>query len=310
MTIIVKSDVVMDECVFLMNASGRATRQNDRSFNQGGYGTVNVVRDVTLSQYTFGAKPMSVEAWYEVEGVYEDTDAGAYGFLIKDPIRHSVTVADGALQGYMAGVQFGTTGFGNGTPLYILGQLTKPQSTSRTRFRVRTRPNGTPSIFRGGSPVTVGVAAGNVGLSAAPVFVTFVADASQNVTAVTVGATTQVTLAAPLAGLVVGGRLWLQDLTGTDAALLNNLSHQITNISGGGLNVYTLATNTAGKTITAAGTGKKYPQPDESLRWSGEFYVPVHFVSDDLDFDVVLGGDVDDRLIAGPNVVLMEVREA
>jgi len=253
---------------------------------------------------------MSVAAWSEVEGVYEDTDAGAFGFLIKDPIHHAVTVADGALQGYMAGVQFGTPGFGNGTPLYILGQLTRPKSTSRTRFRVRTRPNGTPSVFRGGSPVTVGVGAGNIGLSAAPVYVTFVADASQNVTGVTVGATTQVTLAAALSGLVIGGRLWLQDLTGADAALLNNLSHQITNISGGSSNVYTLATNTAGKTITVAGTGKKYPQPDESLTWAGEFHVPVHFVSDDLDWDVILGGDIEDRLIAGPNVVLMEVREA
>lgn len=310
MSIVVKSDVVMDECVFLMNASGMSTRQNDRSVNQGGYGTVNVVRDVTLSQYTFGAKPMSVEAWYEVEGVYEDTDAGAYGFLIKDPVRHAVTVADGALQGYMAGVQFGTAGFGNGTPLYVLGQLTKPKSTSRTRFRARTRPNGTPSLFRGGSPVTIGAAPGNASLSAGPVYVTFVADASQNVSSVTVGATTQVTLAAALSGLVIGGRLWLQDLTGTDAALLNNLSHEITNISGGSLNVYTLATNTAGKTITAAGTGKKYPQPDEALTWSGQFYVPVHFASDDLDFDVILGGDVEDRLIAGPGVVLMEIREA
>jgi len=308
MTIVVKSDVVMDECVFLMNASGRSTRQNDRSVNQGGYGTVNVVRDVTLSQYIFGAKPMSVEAWREVEGVYEDTDAGAYGFLIKDPSRHSVTVTDGALQGYMAGVQFGTTGFGNGTPLYILGQLTKPQSTSRTRFRVRTRPNGTPSVFRGGSPVTVGVAAGNISFSSGPVYVTFVPDATRTIDSVTVGATTQVNLSSAITGLVIGGRLWLQGLTGADAALLNNLSHQITNIAS---DVYTLATNTAGKTITVgAGAAHKYPQPDESLRWAGQFYVPVHFATDDLDWDVVLGGDVDDRLIAGPSVTLMEVREA
>jgi hypothetical protein len=305
--IVVYEDVIVPECVIMAGASGKQRRQNDRSVNQGGYATVNVVNDKTLREYLLGVKPMELDLWQEIEGLYEVTDAGAYGMLLKDPKDSSVTVATGALQGYMAGVEFGTPGFGNGTPLYGLRQLKKAASSTRTKAVVRTRPNGTPSLFRGSSPVTIGAAPGNASLSAAPVYVTFVADASQNVNAVTVGATTQVTLAAGLAGLVIGGRLWLQDLTGADAALLNNLSHQITNIAGA---VYTLATNTGGKTINAAGTGKKYPQPDEALTWSGSFHVPVQFAEDDMDWDLIRPGDDEDRLVAGPSIRLIEIREA
>ncbi|OUL98541.1 hypothetical protein [Variovorax sp. JS1663] len=306
--IVVLEDVIVPECVLAAaGASGKQRRKNDRTVNQGGYATVNVVNDRTLREYLVGVVAMEPALWAEIEGLYEVTDAGAYGMLLKDPKDSSVTQANGAMQGYMAGVEFGTPGFGNGTPLYGLRQLKKAASSTRTKAIVRTRPNGTPSLYRGGTPVTLGASPGNASLSAAPVYVTFVADSSQNVNSVSVGATTQVTLAAALSGLVVGGRLWLQDLTGADASLLNNLSHEITNIAGA---VYTLATNTAGKTITAAGTGKKYPQPDEALTWAGSFYVPVQFADDDMNWDLVKPGEDDDRLISGNSILLIEIREA
>lgn len=307
MSITVLSDVIIPQSVVMAGIVGRTTRKNDRSVNQGGYATANVVRDVTMREYTMGVKPMLLTAWEAIMGIYEVTDAGAYGMLLEDPVDAIVTNAQGALIGYMAGVQSGVSGFGNGTPNYTLQKLYTAFGSTRKRARDLSRPKGVPAILRGGSPVVVGVAAGNISLSAGPVKVTFVADASQNVTAVTVGATTQVTLESAIAGFVIGGRLWLQDLTGADAALLNNLSHQITNIAG---NVYTLATNTAGKTITAAGSGKKYPQPDETLTWSGGFYVPVQFANDSIDWDLARPGRYADRLIDGPNVPLVEVREA
>ena len=304
----VLSDVIMDECVFIAAAGGKLMRQNDRTSNQGGWARVNAVRDMTLNQYLLGVKPMGVSIdWKEVRAVYEVTEAGAFGFLIKDPIDQSVGFSDGALQGYMAGVESGVPGFGNGGPVYGLRQLYKPASSTRTKAKARTRPNGTPSVRRGGTPVTVGVAAGNIAFSAAPVYVTFVPDATRTVSAVTVGATTQVTLSSAIAGLVNSGKLWLQGLTGADAALLNNLSHTITNIAGA---VYTLSTNTAGKTITAAGEGRKYPQPDESLMWAGSFYVPVHFSSDEMNWDLVLAGSFDGRLVSASSVELLEIREA
>lgn len=305
--IVVYSDVIVPECLIAAGASGRQNRQNDRSANQGGYATVNVVRDLTLREYLLGVVPMELYLWAEIDGLFEVTDGGAYGMLLKDPKDSTVTAAKGALQGYMAGVEFGALGFGNGTPLYGLRQIKKAASSTRVKARIVTRPNSVPALLRGGSPVTIGAAAGNASISAGPAYITFVADASRSVTAVTVGATTQVTLSSAIAGFVVGGRLWLDGLTGADAALLNNQSHEITNIAS---DVYTLATNTAGKTITAAGSGRKYPQPDETLTWSGTFYVPVQFAEDSMDWEMVKPGDDDDRLVSGQSIRLIEVREA
>ena len=53
----------------------------------------------------------------------------------------------------------------------------------------------------------------------------------------------------------------------------------------------------------------RYPQPSDTLTWSGEFFVPVHFMEDEIGWDLARPGDMQDRLIAGPSVVLQEIRE-
>lgn len=305
MTIEVLADVILSERVIMAGVTGSLTRQNARGVNQAGFATANVVRDETIRQYEIGTKPMKTAYWAEIEGIYEITDAGAFGFLMLDPKDQVVTV--GGLQGYMLGVEYGVAGYGNGGPLYGLRQLKKAASSTRTKARVVTRPKDAPAMLRGGTPVVVGAGAGQVAVSTAPVYITFQPDATRTLDSVTVGATTQVNLSSAIPGLVVGGRLWLQGLTGTDAALLNNMSHEITNIAS---DVYTLATNTAGKTITAAGAAHKYPQPDETLSWTGTFYVPVQFAEDEMNWDMARPGHFDDRLVAGNSIRLLEIREA
>lgn len=307
MTITVLSDVIVPNSVILAGVSGTQSRQNNRTKNQGGYASVNVVRDVTMRMYQLGISPMSVAAWQDLEGIYEVTDAGAFGMLLQDPKDSTVTAAQGALVGYMTGVENGTFGFGNGTPNYGLRKLYTASGSSRQNARAITRPRGTPALLRGGSPVTIGASAGNASLSAAPVYVTFVADATRNLNSLTVGATTQVALTTAIPGLAIGGKLWLQGMGGADAALVNNLAHTITNIAS---NVYTLAVNTAGKTVTAVGAAHMYPQPTETLTWSGDFYVPVQFRDDTLDWEIVAAGARDSRIVSGPSVYLDEIREA
>lgn len=306
-SITINADMVMPESVLLANVTGTRMRQNTRTINIGGYANVNVDRDTTLRRYQIATQPLLKQLASAVIGIYESTDAGGSGFLISDPVDSSVSPTEGAFQGYAAGVESGVVGFGNGTPLYGFRKVYAAYGSSMKRAMAVTRLRGAPLMLRGGSPIVVGAAPGNASLSAGPTYITFVADASQNVTAIAVGATTQVTLASAIAGFVVGGQLWLQDLAGAHASLLNNLSHQITNIAG---NVYTLATNTAGKTITAAGTGKKYPQPDEALTWSGHYYVPVHFRDDDLEWELLAGGPPSMRMVSFTACYLDEVKEA
>ena len=166
MTIVVYPDVIVPSNVIKAGASGRQTRQNLRTTNQGGFASVNAIRDVTLREFSLGVKPMSLDAWAQIEAMYEVTDAGTFGMLLADPKDSVVTSSQGALIGYMTGVENGVYGFGNGTPLYGLRKLYV--SGSRAKARAITRPNSTPALLRNGSAVTVGVAAGNVSLSAAP----------------------------------------------------------------------------------------------------------------------------------------------
>lgn len=306
MTIQIKN-IVMPESVLVSALSGTRMRKNTRTQNVGGYATVNADRDWTQRRWQIATQPLTQALASSIIGIYEVTDAGTFGFLIFDPVDSTVSAAEGLLQGLMLGVESGAAGFGNGCPTYGFRKVYIANGSILGGTNPITRPYGTPAVTRGGSPVTVGAAAGNISLSAGPVYVTFVADASANVNAIAPGATTSVTLASALAGLAIGGRLWLENLTGTHASLLNSQSHQITNIVGA---TYTLATNTAGKTITAAGTGKKYPQPTEALGWSGSYYVPVHFRDDDLEWELFHGGPAPARLVSFTSCYLDEVREA
>lgn len=65
---------------------------------------------------------------------------------------------------------------------------------------------------------------------------------------------------------------------------------------------YTLNANTGIVTIPADPTAA-------NVSWAADTYVPVHFESDDLDWDLELAGDEESRLFIGPSVTLLEVSE-
>jgi uncharacterized protein (TIGR02217 family) len=65
---------------------------------------------------------------------------------------------------------------------------------------------------------------------------------------------------------------------------------------------YTINTVTGIVTIPSAPAAS-------TITWSGGFYVPVHFASDEIDWELDLGGSFDNRLLHGPTVIIMEVAE-
>jgi uncharacterized protein (TIGR02217 family) len=65
---------------------------------------------------------------------------------------------------------------------------------------------------------------------------------------------------------------------------------------------YTVNYNTGVVTIASN------PDP-ATLSWSGKFYVPVHFMDDFIDWDLVAPGSPNQRFLSGPSVVLQEIRE-
>jgi len=306
MTVTVYSDVFLPSSVIAAGVRGRQRRSNSRAQNQGGFVNINVIWDETLREYEVGFIPMPVDAWQSIEGLYEITEAGAYGFLMLDPKDQKVLAGDGLLQPYTTS-DVGANGFGFGVPVYRLAKRYMTEGSSRVKHRRISRPK-TAGITRAAAPVTVGVSAGNVSIDYNTGTVTFVADASQSITSIDEGASTTLNFsdgAGIVSALAVVQRVYVSGVSGTGASVLNGLSHVI---ASKGATSLTISTSTTGLTL-AAGTGFKYPQSTEALAWSGDFYVPVHFANDDMDWEMLKPGQFDSRILAGPSSVLMEVRE-
>jgi uncharacterized protein (TIGR02217 family) len=309
MPITVLNDVILPETVIAAGISGKNMRSNIRSISASGYGSININWSRTLRQYELGIKPMSVAQWAEIEGLHEITEGGALGFLMQDPKDAKATEAQGFLQPYLAGAEVGTIGFGYGVPEYKLRKKYTSIGGTRISYRNITRPNGI-TVKRGGSTVTEGTSASQIEIDQDDGTVTFVADSSQAITLITVGSTTVLEFAnntGMVAAMAVGGRVYISGVTGTAATALNGKSHAVT-AKDTGANTITISVVTTGLTAES-GTAFKYPQPTEALVWSGDFYVPVHFANDEIDWELLLGGMDDGRIVAGQSVVLQEIRE-
>ena len=163
-------------------------------------------------------------------------------------------------------------------------------------------------ITRAGAPVSIGASPGNASIDADTGLVTFVADASQALSSITTGASTTLTFSDSVgmyAAMSVGQLVFVSGVSGSAAALINGMSHVVTSKSGSSIVV---STNTTGKSGTG-GTAFKYPQPSESMAWSGRFYVPVNFATDEFDWNLVAGGLDASRLYIGPSLQLDEILE-
>lgn len=309
----VYADVIVPNSVIAAGVRGKQIRKNSRTTSMNGTVQVNIDWARTLRQYELGIIPMLASQWRAIEGLFEVTEGGAFGMLLQDPKDSAALVSEGLAQGYLASTTalVGSMGSGFGVPVVKLHKRYTSAGSTRTKDRAITRPVAAGFVLRrAGTPVTVGAAAGNIALDATTGLCTFVPDATSGANSITVGPTTQVSTTTNPGTLTAGQRLFLSGFTGAGAGLVNGLSHLINSVTGAGPFTFTLATVTTGATITlGAGQGARYPQASEALTWSGSFYVPVQFASDEIDWDLVAGGPNDMRLLAGPSVTLLEVRE-
>jgi uncharacterized protein (TIGR02217 family) len=245
----------------------RATRTLNQSIETVRTFNRRAIKNINSSQgwrgYSF-VMPMTGTTEFELlQAHYLAAKGTAHQFRFEDWADYKVLQADGFL---------GQSGVGTGVPSY---QLHKRYVTGTlTEWRAIRKPKTSGNtVFRNGGAATVGGAAGNYALDSTTGIVTWVADSSSAVSSHTVGTTHQVTLGGALSGLIIGGRLYLTGVTGTAATLLNGIAHNIANIAGA---TYTLSVNTVGLTATS-GTGFKYPQPADTLAWSGQFDTPVSY---------------------------------
>jgi len=307
MSLTVFPDVVLSSSIIAAGIRGKNMRSNIRVSTSSGEMQINVRWARTLRQYELGVVPLSIEQWAQIEALHEVTEGGAFGFLMQDPKDRSAAAGEGFLQPYSGGLLLGTMGYGYGVPTYRLGKRYAISGTSRFKDRLITRPKDTPLVKKNGITLANGSSAGQFTIDPATGIVTIHEDASAYLASATVGATTVLDFGSgSFASLfATGGRVWLQGVVGTAASVLTDKSHEVLSVSG---NTLTINTSTTGLTVISA-LAMRYPQPSDTLTWSGEFFVPVHFMEDEIDWDLARPGDMQDRLIAGPSVVLQEIRE-
>jgi uncharacterized protein (TIGR02217 family) len=243
----------------------------------------NAVWAIPLRKYSLSSGLRTIANAQATKAFFRAVSGRLSGFRVKDIFDYTADHTTGIIG----------AGIGTGMPTYqlaknyIIGSMTTPADIKKPVV-------STVSVRRGGVDANMGTGAGQWAVDTTTGIVTVIADATSNASSITANATTQVVLASNPGTLTNGQNLYLSGFTGGDANLVNGLAHTINTISGNGPYTFTLATNTAGKTITlGAGVGAKYPQASETLTWSGEFDIPVRFDVDWLQIGLNPGGLLD-----------------
>jgi hypothetical protein len=132
-------------------------------------------------------------------------------------------------------------------------------------------------VYRNAVAVTAGVAAGQVAIDTTTGIVTFVADSTKNISAITQANPGEVTTTTNH-GFSTADVIYLTGVVGMTA--VNGLVFTITVTAA---NKFTLGVNTTGYgAYVSGGTAAKYPQAADALTWAGEFDVPARFDVDQM----------------------------
>jgi uncharacterized protein (TIGR02217 family) len=227
-----------------------------------------------LGSWDIGERMVTGVELKAIETFFRARKGRAYSFRWKDWGDYIILAAEGRI---------GATAAGAGVPTYDLWRRLSDSAGDDDR-RIWLLVATTFAGFRNGSPVAEGAGAGEISsVDLVNGQVTFIADATSGATSITPGATTEVILTTNPGTLIAGELLYLSAFAGADAGFVNGLAHTINTVAGTGPFTFTLATDTAGKTITlGSGVGAKYPQVADALTFSAQFDKPVRFGSDKL----------------------------
>lgn len=263
-------DVVLDQGLIIEDTDGGPGFLTEIVRGSTGISTRFPQWDEDLGAWERGDRQVNDAELQYLQDFFKARWGQTYTFLWRDWGDYKVLAAQGRL---------GMGAVGTGLPTYELWRR-NGDASGHVDKRI-WRPE-TVTVYRDDVEVDAGSGAGEVAVTLIGGTVTFVADASQGISAITPGASTQITIAANL-GLAGGELLHLSGLAGADAGLLNGTAPEVASITGSGPYTVTLDVDTAGKTITAgSGVAALYPQPSEELNWSGQFYKVVRFGTDRL----------------------------
>lgn len=242
--------------------------------------------------FEVGRRLMSVADTTAIDAFFRVVKGRAYGFRIKDWTDYSVTTVNGVITATAAPGVFQLA------KTYVSGSLSETRSITKPVV-------GTVQVFRNNVLASAGGGAGQYALDTTTGLVTFVADASQNISSNTPGGTTVLNFGSALTGAAVGKYVGISNVSGSLGTTLNGKLWQITAV---GTNQITIAANTTGNT-GSGGSANLYPQSTDALTWAGQFDVPVRFDIDEMKKQIVdRSGSTGDLLVDWGSVPLIEIR--
>jgi len=291
----------LPDCIAL-GAIGGPMFSTDIIVVRAGYESRNANWSQSRRRYDIQTGVKTKTDFQSVADVFHAVGGRLDGFRFKDWADFEATVSNGFLYATDGTSSYGTAGTGYGMPVL---QLVKAYTAgSSTHLREIRKPIAPIVIYRGGTPATAGVGAGNYALDLTTGLVTFVADQSRSIISHTPTASHNFDVSSAFSPNLTGGqRVYITGVTGTAATLLNGLSHNVVTAVGATISI---SVNTTGLTASG-GTAFIYPQSTDTLTWSGEFDVPVRFDSDELQA-VIQDKTGDGTLLMTAPVQLIEIR--
>lgn len=271
-----------------------------------GYTDRNVEWAQPLHSFDF-AKVMTQEQHDSLLEFFHAAQGRGHEFRVRDPGDFDTTISNGVLLGLAANQTLVAAGsFGYGYGRLLAGK--KYAAGARITYRgLQKLVNGSVTVYRGGVPVVEGVNPGQIAIDETTGLIEFEPDDEEALSGHTPGAQHIVSTATAFSpAFVVGDRIYLTGITGTAGAVLNDYSWEITNISGSD---YTIDVDTTGLTASG-GTGRMFPQPDESLTLVCEFDVPCAFSSDEAGFELIQKNSRGEFYYQWAGINLEEVRLA
>ena len=215
-----------------VQASGGPGYSTDIITVRAGFESRNINWSQARARYDISHSPRTEAQKDELLAFFRMMRGAAYGFRFRDWSDYRVASTAGVLQPFLGTIDQGMLGTGDGVATYQLMRRYGSGTFAEAR-RIRKPVSGTVIVLRNGSPVTVGVANGNISIDTTTGVITFVNDQNRVINTHTVGASHALTLATAFApNLAVGGRIWIEGVTGTAATVLNGRSHAVTGVGG------------------------------------------------------------------------------
>jgi uncharacterized protein (TIGR02217 family) len=197
----------------------------------------------------------------------------ANGFRFKDWSDYIVTISNGVL-GLVGADSAG--GIGTGYPTYQSFKRYVNAAGSEDRLISKLVAAGL-TFYRNAGALTVGGAPGNISTNVNTGIITFVADVTKSITAITKANPGKITTSASHT-YTNGQLIYLSGIGGM--VKLNGVVATITNVDADEFTIGIDTTNYT--TYTSGGTANKYPQPADALTWAGQFDVPCRFDIDEM----------------------------